>query len=387
MNKKKRIFGNGLEILLGISVLFAFILPHTSTLLLLVNPILCILLFLFKKDKRVATFCWMPMIAILLALLLNISGEASSKSVFAAIAIIIYLFTFPMVRAMELKNTYLYLTFGLIFLSQIGYIYQWTPIVNLVNRFYPVNWNEKGITHMMETINETNYISFRLGGLYRNPNQCAKYVTLLFSVFLIKNKDKSMIKQIWFVLLCFVSVLMTGSRTGFVVIGLLLIFAMAQNNKMKSWIRIVIAIVTFSYMVYLVVSGDSSYRGLAIEEGFTNSAGLKYKITMKYIAEEQSVIKMLFGHLDSDLFETNTTYSLDCEYGYVIYCYGFVGLIAFLLFYVRLFKQLEKRKRMFFIVLLWMITSSIFMAYRMAFAFMLLLSTIFSNNQKEGVDS
>lgn len=380
---KKRnveVFGNGMEILLGVAIIFAFILPHTTTLLRLVNPILCVLLFFIKKNKSVVSFCWAPIIAIFISIILNISGEASSKSVFAAMAILIYLFSFPMVRNVKINNIYLYLAFGIVFLSQIGYLFNIAPVITLVDRYYPIAWNEKGIAHMINTIDTTNYSSFRLGGLYRNPNQCSKYVTLLLSVYLINNKNKTIIHQAWFISLCFFSVLLTGSRTGLAVASIMIMLALYDNKKMSKWILVVVVAIFIGVILKGVFSG-SSFRGFEIEDGFSNSMGLKFKITMKYISEEQSVVKMLFGHLDSDLFETNTSYSLDCEYGYVIYCYGFVGFVAFLLFYIKMFRKLEKEKRMFFVVLLWMISSSIMMAYRTAFVFMLLLSTIYNDNK------
>ena len=366
---------------MGISVLVAFILPHTSTLFLLINPMLCVALYLIKKDKHIAGFCWFPVFAILIALLTNGGGEVSQKALFAAVANILYLLLFPQVCGYRIKNIYIYATFALIFLSQVGYMFQITPVVSLVDRYYPIAWNERGITHMIETINTSNYASFRLGGLYRNPNHCSKYVSFLLAVFLINNKNRSAISQSWFIFLCFFSVLLTGSRTGLVVVSLLIIFALSTNKTLSKWAIAGVVAVFIGFIIYGVFSG-SSFRGFEIEEGFGNSMGLKYNVTMNYVLTEQSVLRLLFGHLDMDLFETTTSYSLDCEYGYIIYCYGFLGFVAFLTFYIRLFQKLGKDSRMYFLVLLWMLSSSIMMAYRTSFIFVLLLSSVYNNTIK-----
>lgn len=379
--KEDGIFGRGVEIILGISVLLAFILPHTSTLFLLVNPLLCVILFFIKRDKHIARFCWFPVFAILIALLTNIAGDASQKALFAAVANILYLLSFPFVCGYRVKNIYLYSTFALIFLSQVSYMFQITPVVAFVDKYYPIVWNERGITHMIDTIDTTNYTSFRLGGIYRNPNQCAKYVSLLLAVFLINNKNKSVISQFWFLILCFFSVLLTGSRTGLVVVSLLIIIALYTSKTKNKWVIAFFVAVFIGFIIYGVFVG-STFRGFDIENGLDNSLGVKWRITMSYISTEPSVMKLLLGHLDMDLFETNTTYSLDCEYGYIIYCYGFLGVFALLTFYIQLFRKIDKDSRLYFCVLLWMLSSSIMMAYRSSFIFFLLLSTVYKNTTK-----
>ena len=72
------------EVILGISVIVSFIIPHTSTLLLLVTPLLCLFLYIKKKSKSILLFSFIPVLAIIVSLLLNVSGEAGFKAVLSS---------------------------------------------------------------------------------------------------------------------------------------------------------------------------------------------------------------------------------------------------------------------------------------------------------------
>ena len=120
---------------------------------------------------------------------------------------------------------------------------------------------------------------------------------------------------------------------------------------------------------------------MTVGEGLNDSAGVKLKMLEDYLSHETSFISYLFGHLDYSLFKASkeTAYSLDSEYGYMIYCFGFIGFFSFIYFLWKVYHHIEKANRLFFVVLLWMLSSTIFMSYRAIFVFMLLLSTIYSS--------
>ena len=77
------------------------------------------------------------------------------------------------------------------------------------------------------------------------------------------------------------------------------------------------------------------------------------------------------------LFQSVKSFSLDAEYGYIIYCYGLIGFWAFGIALWKIYQKIEKQNKFFFVVLFWMVSSSIFMSFRTVFVFMLLLSTIY----------
>ena len=376
--QEESLLGDRTEILLGLVLIIGLLLPHSGMISQLVNPLLCFLFF-SKNKGRFDRVGMMPLVAVCISMLLNMVGAASGKSMLTALSIIMCIVAFPMVNNVRVKNVYLYICFGVIFLSQIAYVFHLNFIISIVDTIWPIGtWGEDFITRTNATVNINNYFEFRLGGLYRNPNHLAKYVTILLAIYLVNNNHKSIRNQALFSTLCFICLMLTGSRTGFVIGSLLILFGLLGNQRSSRTIRVIAAIGVIGYLIYTFVS-DSGGRGMHIEEGLQDSAGAKLLIVMDYLINEKNPIYLIFGHLDFSLFNPSfdVNYSFDCEYGYLIYCFGFFGLFAFSYYLVRIYKRVDKSDRIFFFVLLWMITSSIFMAYRTVFVVMFLLSTIY----------
>ncbi len=387
MNKNNNIWGNLSEVFLGIALILGLLLPHTSNILMLVNPILCVI-FILINGKSIYKYGLAPILAIVIAMLLNMSGAATGKSMLMSTSIILCIAAFPMIKNVQVKNIYIYLIFGFIFLSQVSYMFNLNFISSFIDTYYPISWGENFIIRTNENVTIENYQDYRLGGLYRNPNQCAKYVTFLLGIYLVTNSKTAIKKQLWFAALCYLSILFTGSRTGFVIGSILVVIAFFRNQRASYASRTVVSILIAVFVLYNFLSGEGG-RGADIEAGLHNSAGSKFRILIDYLSNETSITHYLFGHLDYSLFEASyfTTYSLDSEYGYIIYCFGFVGLFAFIYYVWKIYQQVDKTKRLFFVVLLWMISSSIFMAYRSCFVFLLLLSTLFSQEKSNGLKS
>ena len=378
MKLGKETFGSMQELFLGLALMIGLLLPHTSRMLLFINPLLCIVFFYKKKDRNICREGWAPIIAIIVSIVFNMAGQASGKSLLTAASILLCIVAFPMVNNVRLKNIYIYLCFGLIFISQVGYMLHLGFVTSIIDKLYPITWGEDFITIANEHASIDNYLHFRLGGLYRNPNHCAKYVTFLMAIYIVFNRDKSIIKLAGFLALCYLSVIMTGSRTGFAIGNILVLFAFLKNNKKSSFMRIVVTFGILALMIYNISSGGGG-RGAKLEEGFHGSADMKWKLLMDYLAHEDSIIHYLIGHLDLQLFNPSfdVNYSFDAEYGYMIYCFGFIGFFALVYYFYKISCHIEKQNRVFLIVALWMLTSSIFFAYRAVFVFMLLLSTIY----------
>ena len=251
-------------------------------------------------------------------------------------------------------------------------------ISSLIDTYYPISWEEDLITRTNESVSMSNYLEFRQGGLYRNPNQMARYVTFLLAIYLVNNTKSSIKKQAWFIALCFFSIVLTGSRSGFIISSIIIFLALFRNQRSSKNKRIIITLAVVVLILYYFLSGVG--RSTTIEEGLQDSVGAKFWLVMDYLSHESSVIYYLFGHLDHTLFtgSYDTNYSFDCEYGYVIYCFGFIGFFALIYYLYKLYKHVDKSQRLFFVVCLWMISSTIIMSYRAVFVFMLLLSTIYN---------
>ena len=169
---------------------------------------------------------------------------------------------------------------------------------------------------------------------------------------------------------------MTGSRTGFVVGALLGISFVYVTDSISKRLRYVLVALGSALFVSLLFSDNSTYRAFRVFEGFNDSASEKSTIFTTYLSNETSVISLLFGHFD------NKGTFFDSDYGDIIYSFGFIGFFAILFYFYKLYKRTNKIGRIFYLMLLWMYSATIIMSFRPIFAFMLLLSLVYSTQSK-----
>jgi len=323
----------------------------------------------------------MVVIPILLSLLMNIS-EVSQKAYLSAFTILLYFFCFPLVGRVRVRNIYLFFCLGYIVVSQLVYLLGIPFLTNFFDSAYPIgsedtNW----IEHMQASITYGTIWDYRLGGLYHNPNQCARYLSLLLAFFLVINNDRRNKSAILFSVVAYSGILLTGSRTGFVVASLILYFGLLRQKGSHNAIKYLFVALAIIGIYYLIRSGVE-LRGFDVSSGFQNSANLKWDTFVYYLGSESSMLHVLLGHLDTSLFVAQTgsvMHDFDSEYGDLVFRFGVIGFISILSFWWLTAKRIDKSSRFFFILLLWIISSTIVASYRAFFIFMLLLSVLYSN--------
>ena len=371
------------EHFLGIAMLLAFLLPHTNTLFLLVNPLLCLILVASNfKSRHMHPFALIVLIPIVISMMLNLN-YASLKAFQSTFAILLYFICFPFVGQVKIRNIYLYICLSYILISQLVYLLDIPVLERYFEITYPIGSKDtSSVGYMSKHIRYDTILSYRLGGIYHNANNCAEYLCMLMAFFLLNNQyGKSKATSI-FSLIIYLGILLTGSRSGFAVASLIAYFGLIKQGFYKKRERYLFFALILIGIVYLIGSG-AALRSLDVKSGFSDSANKKWVTFVYYLTNENSIIALLFGHFDSSLFvglrgKTIMGY-FDCEYGDLIYRFGFIGFICILLFWWKTSRGVEKGRRFFFLILLWIFTSSIVAAYRAVFIFLLLLSVVYSN--------
>ena len=370
------------EHFLGLAVVLAFLLPHTGILFLLVNPLLCLLFILQSSGRRLLNIVLIPLVPISIATILNLE-MAQMKALQSTATIMLYFACFPLVGNLRMRNGYLYFIFGIIFLSQIVYLFGLTYIGHLLDQIYPISEGDMAaIEYARNHATFANMFDYRYGGLYHNANQCSKYITMLLAFFLINNRDEHMGKIIPFVIFAYLSVLLSGSRTGFVVATIIIYFIFFRMRKLSNNYRLLIGTLALIGFGYFIQRSVGTVRGLDIGNGMNDSVNVKWETLVFYLITEKSIIGLLFGHLDERLFEGQyglTLSHLDTEYGYLIFNFGLIGFFSVFVFWYMVYKRMDKSSRIFMFLLLWCVTSTIVCSYRAFFAYMVLLSVIYSN--------
>ena len=372
------------ESFLGVVLLTAFLLPHNNLLLMMVNPLLCIVLFLLKNNKTSMRYIWVPVIPIIISLLLNVNEDISAKAYMSTLSVLLFLFCFPMTKRASLKNKYIYICLGVIFVSQIAYLLNIPFVSTMFDRLYPITWNEVGISNTQQTATWDNMMNYRFGGLYRNPNQCARYLSFLLASYLILNRNNKLNKTLPFTLVALFAIIITGSRTGFFIASLIVSTYLLTTKSMSSFMRLITVVIIFVLSGLLFIEGSGTFRGISFELGIQDSIGSKWDVVTYYLNNESSFVKLLFGNLDYNNFEMSGDGLgfFDCDYGYIIYSFGVVGFLSIVVFFALLYKKTGKGGRLFFFLLLWMISSTIVMSFRAFFIFMCLLSIIYMSQEE-----
>lgn len=370
----------------GIGLVLGFLLPHTSTFFLLVNPLLCVFYQLYKQNRVFYKKNWIVLAPILLTLLINLPQGVSSKSIMLCFTILLYFFCFPMVGRVKIPNGYFYFILSFVLLSQVAYAFDITFMENILNTYYPISEEDAAAIYQQSTVNANNLLDFRLGGLFHNANQCARYITFLLASFLILNYKKTIRQMLPFVIISFYAVLLTGSRTGFVVASAIIIIYLFIDDRVLAGWRYGTAFIAVAVFLFLVFGGSSTFRGFDVMD--TGSTDMKQETFMYYLSNENSVFRILLGYLDVSRFDSSggdidyVMAKFDSDYGSIIFSYGFIGFLCILLYFFTIFRKMDNNGKAFFVLLLWMYSSTIVKSFRAVFLFMLLLSCVYNQHKR-----
>lgn len=373
------------EYIVGIGIILAFLLPHTNILFLLVNPLICLYLSFYFKRRGWKPFVLVVLVPIVLSMLLNTAG-ITTKALQSTVTIILTFAMFPFVGRVRVRSIFLFIPLIYIIASQIIYLMGVSFLTSFFDTYYPIDEDFLASNEYMQSnITYNTIFNYRLGGLYHNSNQCSKYLTMLLAFFLVETSNYTSYRnKILFIVLTYASVLLTGSRTGFVVASLLVYFGFLRSHRHSVFLRLLVGAIIVAALYYILGSGVE-LRSMEIEDGMQDSVGAKWVTFLYYLSSEPPLIYTLFGYVDESLFTGgpgNILTIFDSEYGSLIFRYGFIGIICILYFYWLVWRKMQKQTWIFFIVLLWMATSCIIASYRTSFVFMLLLSVIYANNRK-----
>jgi hypothetical protein len=363
-----------------------------NTLFFMFVPMAYIILFRFQTEVKlnVGLDVLLFLYLLFLSYLINI-GEpwVDFKSQIKVVVFAIMFISFGRLRGNKILKPYIYVALAYLIISQFAFIINFSPLTSFYSNFYyseayDVNMSER-FGHITSTLGlGTDY---RLGGIFFNSNQFARYVEMIMVVLLCEVKQfskKSLMIVFPFIVL---SVIATGSRTSMMVLILSILYYFYSAkifSKQKLAVIILVSAVVL-YMVYRAASYDG-LRVFALNEGMNDSLGVKWKLVTAYLNVDIPILKLLFGNLSGralGVYINSDAMGTDWEIGNLILVYGFTFLVLVLIFYFILFKRYLPKYRVIFITLLWMFSSSILLNYRTAAVWMLILGLYYRRSLEE----
>lgn len=172
-------------------------------------------------------------------------------------------------------------------------------------------------------------VSFRSGSIFINPNVYTPLALMCIAVIIfaleenIENNKSGNTLLIAMLIASAFSLLLTGSRTGFLGLAVLVfIFSLKVLNK-KPLLIVLIGIVFIAAFIYLSKSGS---RFTSVSDGMDDSFGEKIHEIIRYISEVNP-ISFICGN-NSNIGSPEWGY--DFEWGYVLVYTGLVGIYNYL---------------------------------------------------------
>ncbi|WP_279209733.1 hypothetical protein [Bacteroides nordii] len=385
------------ERLAGIILIISVLLPHIG-ILYIVNPILLLYLaFKFPKTEVPSPFQIIMVFLIVLSLCWNMfyGIPIDFKSIIRGIYIVELLVLFPYIGNVQFRNVYIYIIVVVILLSQLAFVYGIGVIISIMDFLYPYTGDVVSestdylLEHSANATSLSDLQNIRFGGLFHNSNQCMKYISMCSIIYAIENLKTPIKLQLPFWAIVFSSALLSGSRTGFVIVfatvALMFFLRKRQQVSIKAiFLPAVFIIITF-YCVSEIFS--SQFRMFDIKDGTSDGGSIVYKYAN--FAYYNNIVtearQILVGNFDVDSICTvyHTPFSqFDSEWGNAVYFYGYFFIVVYFTFLIKTIGKLRGINIIAILLFFWIISSTVLFSYRTSFAFFLILSRCVCNSKQ-----
>jgi len=245
------------------------------------------------------------------------------------------------------------------------------------------------LEHSANATSLSDLQNIRFGGLFHNSNQCMKYISMCSIIYAIENLKTPIKLQLPFWAIVFSSALLSGSRTGFVIVfatvALMFFLRKRQQVSIKAiFLPAVFIIITF-YCVSEIFS--SQFRMFDIKDGTSDGGSIVYKYAN--FAYYNNIVtearQILVGNFDVDSICTvyHTPFSqFDSEWGNAVYFYGYFFIVVYFTFLIKTIGKLRGINIIAILLFFWIISSTVLFSYRTSFAFFLILSRCVCNSKQ-----
>lgn len=306
-------------LILNLSVLFPLILNNNTLSQIVIITFFCITAIFYGNFSLTISKLIFLML-ILFSIVFNIA-QIEFKNALRLSQITLGFMVFPLAINVNTLNVK-YLRFGIIYVTVFAIL----DILNIPLFFafreivYPIEFDAWGAGFDRTIINITN----RYGSIFYNPNLLGQSMLLIYILYLLIAYQRKFTKYDLFFLLCNIfCILVSGSRTAFVIFAIITFcyFMQFYRNKIKY-----LLIVGLIPVLLSVLAGT---RLLDIGNTSGGSMDQKWQILIRYIGtlSYEDTIAALFGQLKQDI-------QFDNDLGNIIYYLGFLGLIYVAFFYL-----------------------------------------------------
>lgn len=372
-------------IFFNVIIIINFLTPYTQWAYFLQLFCLLFLIIFFRSSSiKIDPIKILLFIVFILAFLVSTKrSELVVTDYLRILNLFILVLFFPITDFIKIKYWVLHLLVYVIFFSQIVFILKIFPIIQVIENFYPAEVHFNPLVNIGSLKDFSGNGFLRYGGLYMNSNHAGKFLTLILAVFLIEQRGKSISTKLFFIIPYILAIFLTGSRTAFLASIILSLFYFWHENKFNKK-TLVFVIITF-FIISVLISFEFRIASLFDEDLPYQLGSLSEKslFLKNYLFYDSNLINLLFGNFtirSNNYIHYLRVMDFDSGIGYLIYSIGFFGLLLIIAFFVKLIRNSNFEVKIITIVLIWTVSSTILLQFKMSFLFFMLLSSYYCQN-------
>ncbi len=265
------------------------------------------------------------------------SAFGSAGYAFKEIArcIIYFLITQILMRMTVNTRVYMWLWEILLAVTVLIAILQFTKTLDvntMLKSFY-------GDSVQFNSAERTQLSSFRCGSVFINPNVFACFlVAVLGSYMVVTHEIKVLLfNSVFMYALCIVGIILSGSRTGFVLCLVIILYGLFVEAKHdikyagKLLISLMLGLVALVLLLQLcgidMQEELANLRMFKLQEGVSNSFSIKLDIFWNLV-NDMHIGNLLFGYGPFD-YTVSGDLLVDFDFGYFLVFFGSMGLVLY----------------------------------------------------------
>ena len=331
-------------LIVHLCLFFAFFLPiySWSQYLLVLIPVL---LYVMVSDKKLFVgWNYIVLLCLFLSLLFNSFWliPENFKSLYKVFNLCVLLSLFPFFKYNDvyIRRWFVVLMICLVIFTQLVWLLGFQPIIKLLDSIYPttVSYGQIGIDLSLN-------IGGRYGGVFHNPNDCSRNITLLTAMYFVLSEREKRTDIVVLLLMCF-SIFLTGSRTGIMMfVASVSIYILNQESiTKKKKIIILSAILSVLALIFIYAVGDNTrVKSLSFNVGKSERL---YYIVEILTNTFNNPIEFAFGNFYQERLSVlgfGFSGGFDSDLGNIMYYYGLASFICLLIFIYSLYRKIGKR--------------------------------------------
>lgn len=280
--------------------------------------------------------------------------------------------------------------FIILFLISLFQLYDLFSINDLLGIVY---WDS---IHLEVSKKYSDLSNFRAGSVFINFNNYAQFIAMMLAIFLYYRYENKISRKLFIIIfiITIINLILTGSRTGFLVSILLIMITLLlhyykKNLTLLNYIRNIIILIVI-ILIIIIIFFDlelANYRLLQVSQGIDNSLNYKYGTFLNMI-KEMNIIQFIIGFGPYD-YQDQFIDQVDFDLGNILTYYGLVGLMFYLYFIYFTFNKAGKSKKrnnllLFLLIIVFTLTSltsGMFFNLRIFSILLLLISINFTDEE------